>query len=243
MNENQSNLEKKVFRLQVLCVTMICLFGVVLLTGFQTKNNQKFTEIDVERINVKDKDGKLRMVISNKDRQHPGMYDGKLFDRKRDSAGILFFDEKDNEVGGLIFSALETGENYRSLTFDRFRGDQTIALQHLENKNGYWAGLTFNDENTDSATRTAKMDAINKLPDEAARKAAYKEMRDNGEFLVNRLSIGKGRGKSSSLIMSDAKGRPRINMNVTADGKPTLEFLDESGKVIYSLPENAKVKN
>ena len=242
MTDKQSELEKKIFRLQAFCVVIVLVGGCMFLLGFSSDKKQKFDEIDVKRINVKDDDGKLRMVISNKDRQHPGMYDGKLFDRTRDSAGILFFDEKDNEVGGLIFKALESGENYRSLTFDRFRGDQTIALQHLENKQGYWAGLVFNDENTDSATRTAKMDAIKKLPNEAAQKEAYQKMKDNGEFLVNRLSIGKGRGKSSSLTMSDAKGKPRINMNVTAEGKATLEFLDENGKVIYSLPEDAKAK-
>jgi len=42
--------------------------------------------------------------------------------------------------------------------------------------------------------------------------------------------------------MSDAKGKPRINMSVAADGNPKLEFLDEMGKVIYSLPENAASK-
>ena len=243
MIDKQSELEKKIFRLQAFCVIVALIGGSILLMGFSPDKKQKFDEIDVKRINVKDDDGKLRMVIANKNRQHPGMVDNKPFDRTRDSAGILFFDDKGNECGGLIFSALESGENYRSFTFDRFRGDQTIALQHLENKEGnYWAGLVFNDENTDLPTRIAKMDAIKKLPDEAARKAAYKEMQDKGEFLVNRLSIGKGRDKSALLTMSDAQGKPRINMRVTADGKPTLEFLDKTGKVIYSLPEDAKDK-
>ncbi len=243
MNDNINKLEKKIFRLQAFCAIIVVIGGGILLMGFSSNKTKKFDEIDVKRINVKDDDGKLRMVISNKDRQHPGMVDDKPFDRTRDSAGILFFDEKGNEVGGLIFNHLETGENYRSFTFDRFRGDQTIALQHLENKEGnYWAGLVFNDENIDLPTRVAKMDAIKKLPDEEAQKAATKEMQDKGEFLVNRLLIGKSRDKSALLIMSDAKGKPRINMRVTADGKPTLEFLDETGKVIYSLPEDAKAK-
>lgn len=36
--------------------------------------------------------------------------------------------------------------------------------------------------------------------------------------------------------MSDIKGNPRIRMQVAPDGSPKLEFLDEAGKVIYSLP-------
>ncbi len=40
------------------------------------------------------------------------------------------------------------------------------------------------------------------------------------------------------LLMSDRKGsRQRIRMQITLDGNPRLEFLDEAGKVIASLPE------
>jgi hypothetical protein len=44
------------------------------------------------------------------------------------------------------------------------------------------------------------------------------------------------------LEISDIKGKPRIKISVAADGNPKLDFLDESGKVIYSLPEDAKAK-
>jgi hypothetical protein len=37
--------------------------------------------------------------------------------------------------------------------------------------------------------------------------------------------------------MSDIKQRVRIRMLVAPDGRPKLEFLDEGGKVIYSLPK------
>ena len=54
--------------------------------------NQKFAEIDVERINIVEKDGKFRMVISNKERQHPGIIDGKTLPREEGRpAGMLFF--------------------------------------------------------------------------------------------------------------------------------------------------------
>ncbi len=240
---NQQKIEKDVRFLKIYAGVITILCGVFLLSAFAVSKNAKFDEIDVKRINVKDDDGKLRMVIANKDRQHPGMVDGKLLDRKRNSAGMIFFDEQGTEIGGLIFETLKTGENYKSFTFDRTRGDQTIALQHLENKNGYWAGLVFADDNIDITTKNAKIEEIKKLPDVDARKAAYQEMRDKGELtVVPRLALGKGRDKSALFTMSDAKGKPRINMSVAADGNPKLEFLDEMGKVIYSLPENAASK-
>ena len=241
----ETKIEKEVRFLKTYAVIMTLACTVFLLTGFAIQNKkQKFEEIDVERINVVEKDGKLKMVISNKERQHPGVVDGKPIPREKEDkrpAGMLFFNERGDEVGGLVFSGDIDKGQFGSLTFDKFRGDQTIAFQHLENKEGnYFAGLSFNDENITTPERTAKFEAIKKLPDEAARQAAFKEMRNKGEFLVNRLAIGKGRNKSSFISLSDAKGKERIQISVAADGTPKINFLDEAGKVTYSLPEAVK---
>ena len=64
----------------------------------------KFDELTVGRINVLDADGTLRMVISNKDRMHPGVIDGRTIVRERPVAGLLFFNEAGDEVGGLTFT-------------------------------------------------------------------------------------------------------------------------------------------
>ena len=238
----EMKLEKEVRFLKIYAAIATLLFAILLFSGFVMQSKNKFDEIDVERINIVEKDGRLRMVISNEQRQHPGSVDGKPIPRANGRpAGMLFFNERGDEVGGLIFSGDTGKERYGSLTFDKFRGDQTIALQHLENKEGnYFAGLTFNDENITTPERTTKVEAIRKLTDEAARKAAFKEMQDRGEFLVNRLSIGKGRNKSSFISLSDAKGRERIQISVTADGTPQIKFLDENGKVTYRLPGDNK---
>ncbi len=238
----ESKLEKQVRFLRIYIVFTTTFCGIFLLSAFALQSKQKFEEIDVERINVVEKDGKLRMVISNSQRQHPGSVDGKMIPRDGGrSAGMIFFNERGDEVGGLIFSGDADKDRYGSLTFDKFRGDQTIALQHMENKEGnYFAGLSFNDENSTTPDRIAKVDAIKKLPDEAARNAAFKEMRDKGEFLVNRLAIGRGRNKSSFISLSDAKGRERIQISVAADGTPKINFLDENGKVTYRLPAENK---
>ncbi len=238
----ETKLEKQVRFLRIYVVVTTTFCAIFLFSAFAMQRRPKFEEIDVERINVVEKDGKLRMVISNLQRQHPGSVDGKMIPREGGrSAGMIFFNERGDEVGGLIFSGDAGKDRYGSLTFDKFRGDQTIAFQHMENKEGnYFAGLSFNDENSTTPDRIAKVDAIKKLPDEAARNAAFKEMRDKGEFLVNRLSIGRGRNKSSFISLSDAKGRERIQISVAADGSPRINFLDENGKITYRLPEENK---
>jgi hypothetical protein len=236
----ETKLERDVRWLKRYAAGITILFAVLLVTGFviQTKK-QKFEEIDVERVNIVEKDGRLRMVIANGARQHPGMVDGKLIPRDGPRpAGMIFFNERGDELGGLVYSGNTDEGQFGSLTFDKFRGDQTIAFQHLESKTGtYFAGLTFNDENITTPDRTAKIESIRKLP-EAERNAAFAAMREKGEFLVPRLQIGRSRDDKASFIsLNDAKGKRRLSISVSADGTPKIDFYDEAGKVVYSLPE------
>jgi hypothetical protein len=241
----ETKLEKEVRFLKIYAVVMTLGCAVFLLTAFAVQNKkQKFEEIDVERINVVEKDGKLKMVISNRERQHPGTMDGKYYKEREGQrpAGMIFFSEKGDEVGGLVFDG-DTGKRHGgSLTFDKFRGDQTIQFLHAEDADGnYFAGLKMNDQNMPLTDLISKTEEIKKLPTKEARDAAYKEMSDKGLFMVNRLDIGRGYNKSSFIKLKDAKGKSRIEISVEANGNPKLNFLDENGKVIYSLPDESKV--
>ncbi|HWS90305.1 MAG TPA: hypothetical protein VN282_25265 [Pyrinomonadaceae bacterium] len=239
--ENRLGREVRLLKIYAAVLTLLC--AAFLLSAFAAQNRrQRFEEIDVERINVVEKDGRVKLVISNKGRQTPVVVDGKTFGQAGErSPGLIFFNDKGDEVGGLIYNG-NTGEGqYGSLTFDKFRGDQTVALQHKEGANGeYFAGLALNDVNLPTVELMSRVDAAKRLPDEAARNAALGEMRERGDFLVNRLLVGRGRDRSALMTLSDAKGRPRIRISVAADGNPRIAFLDESGKVTYSLPEAFK---
>lgn len=236
----ETKLEKKVFYLQIYCAAMTLLLGSFFVFGFTTQQKQKFGEIDVERINVVEKDGKLDMVISNKERQHPGMSNGKLLDRKREVAGMLFFNDKGDECGGLVFAPNGKGNGqFESLTFDKFRNNETIGFQHMESDDGsYWSGLKIWEiPNLTFEERDAKIAEVNKITDENKRKEAMQQLRDNGVFGKDRMFIGRYRNKTAAIEMNDANGKTRIEISVEPNGNPKLEFLDESGKVIYSLPE------
>ncbi len=243
--DKYKKLEKKVFRLQAFCIAIVLMAVSLLMLGFSLDKKVKFKEIDVQRINIVESDGKLKMVIANKERQHPGIVDGKYFKERegKRAAGMIFFSEKGDEIGGLIFRG-DTGKGQGgSLTFDKFRGDQTIQLTHQEDKDGnYFAGLRMNDQNMPLIDFIKRMEEINKLPTREAAEAAYKKMKENGETSVNRMFIGKSWNKKSLIQMSDAKGNMRLELSVEPDGNPKLSFLDEKGKVIYSLPKDAKAK-
>jgi hypothetical protein len=239
----ETKLEREVRFLKVYAVIATLVCAVFFLTAFtiQTRN-QKFEEIDVERINVVEKDGKLKLVISNGERQHPGTIDGRTLQRKR-PPGLLFFNEAGDECGGLSFNGSQRdgkGNAGALLAFDRFRQDQTVGLQYGESNGQYFAGLRVWDRPEASlGPLIDKLAAIEKMPEGPDKTAAMKALREMpGANVADRVMVGRDREQAAVVRLSDVKGRPRIKLSVDAAGVPKLEFLDEAGKVTYTLPKD-----
>jgi hypothetical protein len=232
--------------LKAYAIIATVLGGVFVLTAFtQQSAKQKFEEIDVERINIVEKNGKLDMVISNQERQHPGISNGKIIKRNGPRPpGMIFFDQTGDEMGGFIFGDNGGKGHFGSLTFDKVMNDQAIGFRYLESDNGrYETGLQlWQPPNIPTEVMLAKYEAANKIADETKRKAAIQALVDANELTTERLFLGKRRDNSAVLLMSDVKGRPRIRLQVVPDGTPKLEFLDEAGKVIYALPTSSASK-
>jgi hypothetical protein len=217
------------------------LLGVLLFAGFgQTAQKTKFAEIDVERINIVEKDSKLKMVISNGERQHPGVVDGKTILRAR-PPGILFFNDKGDECGGLSFSGDQKDGKADAgalLAFDRFRQDQTVGVQYSESDGQYSAGLQVWDRpDTSLGEVIDQLQAIQKMPDGPEKTQAMRKLGEMpGASGPQRVFVGKTREKAAALTLSDPQGRPRLQVMVDAQGVAKLEFLDEKGNVIQRLP-------
>ncbi len=236
----QAKLERDIRVLKIYAVTSTLLFGALTMTAFSAQEKkQKFNEIDVERINIVESDGKLRMVISNEARQHPGIVNGKIIPRNGPRPpGILFFDQSGDEMGGLIFGENGGKGHFGSFTWDKVQNDQTIRIGHLEGNNGaYEAGMqVWQRTDVPLDVVNAKYEAASKLSDTLMRKAAIRALTDSGFFGANRLFIGKQRDNSTILVMADVDGNPRIRMQVLPNGTPRLDFLDATGKATYSVP-------
>ena len=236
----QSKLEREVRFLKIYAAVATLVGAIFLFSGFINQSKkQKFEEIDVERINIVEKNGKLDMVISNHERQHPGIVNGKIIERKQPRPpGMIFFNHLGDEMGGLIFGDNGGNGHFGSFTWDKVKNDQTMGFRYLESDNGtYQSGLEmWQQPNLPGDVVSAKLEAADKITDEKARKAAIHAMIERGELATNRLFLGKRRDNSNELLMSDVQGRPRIRLKVAPDGTPKLEFLDEAAKVIYSVP-------
>src|SRR4051812_27048836 len=129
----------------------------------------KLEEVDVERINVVDADGKLRMVISNKERCPDVVLDGKTIKSRQGgrTAGIVFYNEH-GECGGLVFDSADRGDAHRAsaaLLFDQYRQDQTIGIMYGEGNGQRAAGLRVWDRPEVPLTEFLnKAEALKKLP-------------------------------------------------------------------------------
>ncbi|MBA3641574.1 MAG: hypothetical protein M3545_03695 [Acidobacteriota bacterium] len=228
--------------LRVYAITSSLVLLVLCTAAFrQGTVTGKFDEITVGRMNVVDADGTLRLVISNKDRMHPGMMDGKTIDRARPEAGLLFFNEVGDEVGGLTFTGQEVNGRGRAnagIMFDQFKQDQTIGISYSETDGRRTAGLQVWDRpDTRLSELIEKLNAANRIADPAEKGKAMAAIRAAAPPAPRRLFAGKLPDRSATVSLSDAAGKPRLTLTVDADGNPRIEFLDQQGKVVSRLPQ------
>ena len=226
---------------QVLSVSSIGLALMFLAAAKPTENRGKFSEIDVERINIVTPEGKPELVIANRLRMPDPIANGKTIKSDRgQKPGIIFYNAAGDESGGLIFDGKldKNGKPNAGMHFsmDRFGGDQQMALGHYESEGFMETGLNIYDRGL-AKDYEGIYEAYEKAPKGKEKDALLQKWKDAGGQQTGRLFIGKTRGKSSAVIMSDAKGNPRIMMLVSPEGNPILNFMDERGKVIQSLPQ------
>jgi hypothetical protein len=220
---------------------------VMAMTAFvRQPQKQKFGEIDVERINIVEPDGKLRLVIANRPRSIGPIYKGKPFGYPGGSRpGIIFFNDEGTENGGLTLRGARGPDGkYQASThmsFDQFDQDQIVVLNYSDDNGNRQAGLTFSDRTDRPIIEFAnELDSIQKMPDGPAKTAAMQQLRQpirNGVVqAAPRVFIGRDRTKASALRLYDPMGRPRLVLRVDSLGVPQLEFLNDSGRVVSRLP-------
>ncbi len=224
--------------------TAVC---AAVLCGFvSTPEKARFKELEVQRIDVVEPDGTLRMVIHNKALHPQAIFRGKEYTHpnpsQRQGAGLLFFNDEGTENGGLTFGGHKGPDGKihagGSLTFDKYEQDQVVQLMGGQDGDEEKSALLFSDRpDHPLMDDLEEMARINALPaDQRAKAIAGMDRR---KFGATRIAIGRQGGGLAALAISDAKGRPRMVLSVTGDGDSRIKFLDANGKVVNEIAPKA----
>ena len=240
-----SSLERKIRLLEWYAFFSTLVFCILLLTGF-TKNTPKatFDEIDVQRINVVEKDGSLRLVIANEDRSPAQVMSGKTFGHTGGRPGFIFYNDEGDECGGLgMAGGKKDGQinAFGGLMFDQYKQDQVIALEYSDEAGQQKTGLTVLDRPRVALSDVIEQQsAIQKMPAGQAKDSAIRQLVDyqgGVAYGAPRLFAGRDNSKAAIVKLSDKYGNPRLQLSVDSTGSARIVFLDERGTIIYSLPE------
>jgi len=245
----ESKIERELRFLKAYAYASTLAFGVLIFVAAKGPGSAKFTEIDAERINIREKDGHLRLAIANTDRMPGGTVAGvdlSYRDGKRDGAGMIFFNDEGDEDGGLVYSGkMVDGKRVAdgTIRFDNYRQNEAIGMSHSQEGDNNESALEVWDQpnvplTADFVRGLVKLQAMS---DGQAKKDAMQALRKEhatelGHF-TERVFVGRTKHDDAAVLLMDTNGKPRIRMAVDSSNVATLEFLDENGKVLYSLPK------
>lgn len=228
--------------LNAVCANLAVL--VLLVSAFQGRQQgrARFTELDVERLNVIGADGKYAVVIASPARMPGNIMGGREYPRTGRGGGILFYNQDGNEAGGLIHDSQRADSSvsaFGQLSIDRLGSDQVVALRYLESSNEWLAGLQVSHFPRDVLSEWfAVEDTITRLhptAQDSARSARARRFRREGKWEIPRVFVGE-RGQTAVLDLRDTRGRLRVRLFVDSTDAARLEFLDATGAVVHRLP-------
>lgn len=241
-----TQLRRDVRFLKAYAIITTAALGVLALTAFR-QQKQRFGEIDVERINIVEPDGKLRMVLSNRPRSIGPIYKGQPFGYAGGTRpGIIFFNDEGTENGGLTFTG-KTGEDGKytassHFSFDQFNQDQVLYFNYTDNNGTRRMGFTVADRaDADIMAMVKQRDSIVAAhPEGAARNTAlqsWAQQRPGGRAMfAPRVYVGRDPSRNAVVNLSDPEGRTRLRLVVDSLGNAGLEFLDAGGQVTSRYP-------
>jgi hypothetical protein len=244
--EKIQQLEGQLRTLRQYIVLSTLIMGGLLTTAFTSaRGPARFTEIEVERINIVESDGRYALVIANAARL-PGVilrgqeYPAELSGGRVESSGILFFNHEGTEAGGLTYGSKPLAEGGASaggsFTFDRMNQDQVVQLTYAENTPGrIFSGVQVwdrPDRHIEGLLKAMLARQAGELTEEQFMQQAQSEMHGR----ARRVRLGSA-NRSALLEMSDTRGTPRIRMVVDSLDVARLEFRDAEGKVVLRLPD------
>lgn len=221
------------------------LIVALVVAAFRAPRREAFDVIDVKRINVMNDAGTPALVIAGLGRLPGPTFEGREYPQelsggRTGASGMIFFNERGDEVGGLTFAGKLVGDGYEAgsgLMFDQFHQDQVVGLQYQDDGNSRSAGLNVWDRSTEvSIARILDLGDARRSATGAARDSVEQALRElaSSGLGARRAFLGS-RNRTASLGLQDPQGRTRVRLSVDSLGVARLQFLDEAGNVTREI--------
>ncbi len=217
------------------------IFAATILGGLAKRTDTAtFDEINVQRINIVEPDGTLRMALSDKSR-FPGLIiKRKEYPYDRKTAGVLFFDDEGTENGGLSFGGRKDKNGHVQasghLSFDQYDQDQVFSIDADEENGRRRSGLAIWDRGDYPILDAYEFSRhIQKLPP-AQQQTEWSRFMALHPGDARRAYLGRTGDRSVGLRLMDESGHDRVSLRVNPDGSPVMQFLDATGKITAQFP-------
>jgi len=208
-----------------------------------SNKKEKYTHLDVEKLNIVDSEGEIKLTLFNQENIPPAIMDGKdILPGHRQSdpiSGMMFYNSEGDECGGLIYGSEKDKDGNISagvsLSFDQYKQDQVVQVHYQEDDGESLYGFSVYDKpDTPLPQILEKQNKIlnSNLSDECKDEELKKLNKGNAK----RAFMGKERNGDVSVKLMDSKGRQRLRMVIDKNDTPRIEFLNENGEVTYRLP-------
>lgn len=249
MEEQLAKMQKDLLRFKWYTGILTLVVVSAALFSFTNTGKTHFKEISAERINILEENGQLRLVISNKSRSPENLAYGKPFTPPipgGNRPGMIFYNDEGTESGGLVFTgSKDSSGNYQAFghfSFDQYNQNQVLYLSYMDENGNQNTGLHIDDWQTSPNFWNWRADykKVLKLPDGPEKEALIKKLMEpkKGEkAYAQRVFVGKDDSKTAMVMLADRMGKPRLQLLVDSNGTAKLNFLDDQGKVTYSLPK------
>jgi hypothetical protein len=248
MQQEFSKIRKEITLLKWYAGILTLCFCIVLFFVFIRPDIRHFKEISAERLNIIEKNGMVRMVISNKERSPEVLAYGKPYIPAitgGNRPGLIFYNDEGTENGGLVFmGGKDIHGRYQAtghLSFDQYNQNQVLYLTYADDNGAQNTGLHIDDWQTNPPFWQWRMEykkaqQLPESPDKEATLKALMEPKGGQKAFAQRIFVGKDENKTAMVTLADRTGKPRLQLLVDSNGTASLNFLDQNGKITYSLP-------
>ncbi len=207
-------LERDVRLLKLYAGVMTLAVAALLLVGARAEGGaERIPVLKTERIDIVDAQGRTRLVIAGPQRMPgpKGPRDATRGNRIINPAGVLFYDEAEEEIGGIALAPDKRGD-LAALLFD-YDKHEAGGFYRRSMPDGSYATFFIND---------------------AAPKGMSAKEATSRDW--SRIKL-QNPDRNAEVLLTDTAGKTRIRLRVDNRDQASIEILDPAGKVVFRAPE------